>query len=301
MASSRLTMALPEAIARAPRDRQTVTISGSISGVSPTATDTPNSRACSQSPPAMPVTSMDTGTVTAVNAISIQDVEFMPRSKRVRGRCHWNARDSPPNSALRPVAMTTANAEPEITVVPMNARHAASVNAVSLSPAASRAAASLRTGMLSPVSAPCAMRRSRLSSSLQSAGTMSPADNVTMSPTTSSSDGICRSPAPTRRTVAVVLTMVASAVAACELRESCTYRIRPDTTTMSRMMPTVTGVPPPFAAVVPEVTIPRWASEHTNEVNASNIRTPMNGFMNALTSRRAGDSWRSGAGMVLPP
>ena len=113
MASSRLTMALPEAIVRAPRDRQTVTISGSISGVSPTATDTPNSRACSQSPLAMPVTSMDTGTVTAVNAISIQDVEFMPRSKRVRGRCHWNARDSPPNSALRPVAMTTANAEPE--------------------------------------------------------------------------------------------------------------------------------------------------------------------------------------------
>nr|WP_254150168.1 hypothetical protein [Bifidobacterium bifidum] len=41
-----------------------------------------------------------------MNAISIQDVEFMPRSKRVRGRCHWNARDSPPNSALRPVAMT---------------------------------------------------------------------------------------------------------------------------------------------------------------------------------------------------
>ena len=102
----------------------------------------------------MPVTSMDTGTVTAVNAISIQDVEFMPRSKRVRGRCHWNARDSPPNSALRPVAMTTANAEPEITVVPMNTRHAASVNAVSLAPAASSAAASLRTGMLSPVSAP---------------------------------------------------------------------------------------------------------------------------------------------------
>ena len=265
-----------------------MTISGSISGVSPTATDTPNSRACSQSPPAMPVTSMDTGTVTTVNAISIQDVKFMPRSKRVRGRCHWNARDSPPNSALRPVAMTTANAEPEITVVPMNARHAASVNAVSLAPAASSAAASLRTGMLSPVSAPCAMRRSRLSSSLQSAGTMS-------------SDGICRSPAPTRRTVAVVLTMVASAVAACELRESCTYRIRPDTTAMSRMMPTVTGVPPPFAAVVPEVTIPRWASEHTNEVSASNIRTPMNGFMNALTSRRAGDSWTSGAGMVLPP
>lgn len=97
-----------------------MTISGSISGVSPTATDTPNSRACSQSPPAMPVTSMDTGTVTAVNAISIQDVEFMPRSKRVRGRCHWNARDSPPNSALRPVAMTTANAEPEITVVPVS-------------------------------------------------------------------------------------------------------------------------------------------------------------------------------------
>lgn len=95
--------------------------------------------------------------------------------------------------------------------------------------------------------------------------------------------------------------MVASAVAACELRESYTYRIRPDTTAMSRMMPTVTGVPPPFAAVVPEVTIPRWASEHTNEVSASNIRTPMNGFMNALTSRRAGDSWTSGAGMVLPP
>ena len=45
----------------------------------------------------------------------------------------------------------------------------------------------------------------------------------------------------------------------------------------------------------------RWASEHTNEVSASNIRTPMNGFMNALTSRRAGDSWTSGAGMVLPP
>ena len=88
------------------------------------------------------------------------------------------------------------------------------------------------------------MRRSWLSGSLQSAGTMSPTDNVTMSPTTSSSDGICRSPAPTRRAVAVVLTMVASAVAACELRESYTYRIRPDTTTMSRMMPAVTGLPP---------------------------------------------------------
>ena len=75
------------AIASAPLARLMVTIIGSISGVSPTATATANISASSQLPLATPLMRNTSGTITAMNRIMSQAKRRTPLSKLVGTRC----------------------------------------------------------------------------------------------------------------------------------------------------------------------------------------------------------------------
>ena len=79
-----LTMTSLRAMTRAPRARHVVTITGSICGVMPTATDTEKSSASSQSPLVSPLTRKTTGHMTSMNATSTRETEATPASKLVR-------------------------------------------------------------------------------------------------------------------------------------------------------------------------------------------------------------------------
>ena len=70
MALSRLTMTFFLPMATAPFDRHTVTIIGSISGVSPTATATAKKNAWVQLPLVNPLMTNTSGTITNMNRIS---------------------------------------------------------------------------------------------------------------------------------------------------------------------------------------------------------------------------------------
>ena len=71
------------AIAIAPLARQVVTIMGSISGVSPTATEMAKRAASSQSLLVNPLTKSTTGTMTSIKRIKIQETPLTPFSKVV--------------------------------------------------------------------------------------------------------------------------------------------------------------------------------------------------------------------------
>ena len=86
MAFSRFTITCRRAICIAPLARLTVTIIGSISGVSPTATATANSSASSQSPLVMPLIRNTAGTITQMKRIISQVKRVTPRSKLVGAR-----------------------------------------------------------------------------------------------------------------------------------------------------------------------------------------------------------------------
>ena len=77
---------------------------------------------------------------------------------------------------------TTAVAEPETTLVPMNRMLSSSSG---FTVPASRCSVNFSTGMDSPVMAACATNRSLAESTRQSAGTMSPAESTITSPGTS--------------------------------------------------------------------------------------------------------------------
>ena len=83
MALSFLTMTFLRDMAMAPLDRQTVTIIGSISGVSPTATARPKSRASSQLCLVSPTIRKVAVTMTSMKRIISQTKPFRPRSKLV--------------------------------------------------------------------------------------------------------------------------------------------------------------------------------------------------------------------------
>ena len=83
MEGSRLTMTFFLAMVRAPLARFTVTIMGSISGVSPTAMERPNRSASSQLPLVMPTIKNTAQTMTTMNRIMSQVKERTPRSKLV--------------------------------------------------------------------------------------------------------------------------------------------------------------------------------------------------------------------------
>jgi hypothetical protein len=71
MALSRLTITCRRESRSAPRARLVVTITGSISGVNPTATAAANIPACAQSPVTNPLTASTIGTITSMNRIRV--------------------------------------------------------------------------------------------------------------------------------------------------------------------------------------------------------------------------------------
>ena len=87
MAFRRLTMTFLRDIARAPLERLTVTIIGSISGVSPTATAMANRNASSQLCLLSPLMRNTAGTITAMKRIISQVNLLTPKSKLVNWRC----------------------------------------------------------------------------------------------------------------------------------------------------------------------------------------------------------------------
>ena len=66
-----------------PFARHVVTIIGSITGVRPTAIDTANKNALGQLCFVIPLSMKTTGTMNAMNFISIPDTDLIPRSKLV--------------------------------------------------------------------------------------------------------------------------------------------------------------------------------------------------------------------------
>ena len=83
----RLTMTFLRAINKAPLDRQTETIMGSISGVNPTATDNAKKNACFQSCLSRPLMRKTNGTITAMKRSISQVNLLIPLSKLVSMDC----------------------------------------------------------------------------------------------------------------------------------------------------------------------------------------------------------------------
>ncbi len=84
MLLSRLTITFRRAMKLAPLARPAVTTSGSISGVRPTATVTPNRNALVQSL-VRPLRTNTTGTITNMNLISVKVTFLIPLSNAVSG------------------------------------------------------------------------------------------------------------------------------------------------------------------------------------------------------------------------
>ena len=89
-------------MATAPLARLADTIMGSISGVRPTATDSANNAACTQSPFVKPLRKSTTGTMPTMNRMSTHDTAFTPFSKFVRTRVSATRRAKAPNSVSLP-------------------------------------------------------------------------------------------------------------------------------------------------------------------------------------------------------
>ena len=106
-------------IAMAPLARLTVTIIGSISGVSPTATATANSKASNQLPLLRPLIRNTSGAMIEMRPIIIQVIRIMPLSKLVRTRCSPIAPATWPKAVLAPVSTTTPQPTPLTTMLPM--------------------------------------------------------------------------------------------------------------------------------------------------------------------------------------
>ena len=106
----------------APFAKLVVTIIGSISGVKPTATESANSVASSQSPLVKPLINNTIGTITNIKRMSSFDTDCTPFSKPVfiLGRMIDFA--MVPNIVSFPIATATQVAEPLITLVPINAK-----------------------------------------------------------------------------------------------------------------------------------------------------------------------------------
>ena len=85
-ALSRVTITCSAARRRAPRASVVVTMTGSISGVSPTATAAANSPASDQFPVTDPLTTSTIGTMTSMNRINVQLTERTPMSNADSGR-----------------------------------------------------------------------------------------------------------------------------------------------------------------------------------------------------------------------
>ncbi|SAL84848.1 hypothetical protein AWB67_06784 [Caballeronia terrestris] len=148
MALRRLTITFLRDIAIAPFARLTVTIIGSISGVSPTATATAKSKASNQSPFVSPLIVKTRGTMTRIRPIIIQVIRVMPLSKLVRTRCAAIMPATWPNAVRDPVSTTTPQPIPLRTALPVKQIFGKS-NCVSAAPGL--ACANFSIGMASPV------------------------------------------------------------------------------------------------------------------------------------------------------
>ena len=257
----RLTISRARAIASAPLARLIVTIIGSISGARPTATETANRKACSQSPLVRPLTMNTSGTITSMKRSTSQMKRLMPWSKAVGTRARVSVPAMAPKRVARPVASTTPVALPLTTLLPM--KH--TLGSASAAASAGVACANFSTGSDSPVSAASLTNRSLASSRRRSAGIMSPADSLTTSPGTTRASAISTCAAPGgcasrrlsvpaaagpargtapgafgRSTVAVVCTIARSFSAALPERTSCTN----DSSTDSSTMMPITTAPP---------------------------------------------------------
>ena len=114
-------------IATAPLARQVVTIIGSISGVSPTATEIANKAAFIQSSLVKPLINKTTGTMTSIKRIKTQETELTPFSKLVFGGLLFSALAISPKSVSLPTATATPTAVPLMTLLPIKARLGSSV------------------------------------------------------------------------------------------------------------------------------------------------------------------------------
>ena len=145
-----------------------------------------------------------------------------------------------------PTTSTRAVALPEITLVPIKASDSVSKRLSRFCPS-DLARQTFSTASLSPVRPDCWTKKSRESSSSTSAGIMSPALSLMMSPTTSSSIGSSCS-APSRITVAVLTISRDRLLAARSLRNSWTKRMPPEISTRTTMMMEVVGSSSPGLA-----------------------------------------------------
>ena len=174
-----------------PMDKMVWVTVGSASGMAAIASETALTNSASHAwPRARP--SANITIIVSPAAAAIHRVSRL--SSLVRGDSSWAVAASMPeilpSSVPAPVAVTITVALPCVTGVFMNAMFVCSPGP-SWSP--DSVSASLAAGTLSPVSADSSICSALASTMRPSAGTWSPAEMSTTSPTTSSSAGICAS------------------------------------------------------------------------------------------------------------
>ena len=218
IAESRFTITFRLDSSIADRASVTVTIIGSSSGVSPTASASANISDSSTGRWNEMFTTRTNSTINTVRRMISMPNRRMPTAKAVAGGFSARLVARWPSAVLPPVRQTTIVAVPLITEVP--AKTAFDAPAGFSAPRAASPAC-FSAGYGSPVRRAWLTKRSRLSSSRESAGTRSPAISSTMSPGTSWSIGTERL-APSRRTVACTATDRRSASTAFCARTSWT-------------------------------------------------------------------------------
>ena len=249
IADRRLTMTCLRAMRSAPRDSVTDTIIGSSSGVSPTASATPNRNDSSRGRWNIALTRMVNNTSNSVSRMISSPKRRVPISKAVGGGRFSRSWAMRPIAVALAVRNTRTCAEPLTTLLPMNTWPSVSVSMRSTSTGA--VAAWRSTGKASPVSSAWLTKKSCASRTCASAGTRSPADSNTTSPGTSCSAGISAR-APSRSTLTFSATCCDSCSAAWPARYSCTK----SSTTLSSTITAITAalVASPVAAEIAQAT-----------------------------------------------
>ena len=231
------TITLRSAMRCVPSDSTMVVIAVSPSGTAATASETASSSTSTSS-----VSDRRSCTTRMVTLITMaMAITAMPSSLPVRSSslCSgvatssvaWSEPAILPISVAGPVAVTSARPRPAAIAVPLKTMLVRS--AIPVSP--SSGALFLETGVLSPVRADSATRSAIDSSTLASAGMVSPSSRSRTSPGTSSVAGTTRC-CPSRSTRAVGAVMASSAATACSARLSCTKPSTPFRITIARMV-----------------------------------------------------------------
>ena len=233
----RLTMTFLRDIRTAPRDRVTVVIIGSSSGVRPTASATENISDWISGRPNATLAASTPTTSTAVARAT--------RKPSCRRSC-WNGEISVaalsdsaalPNRVSAPVPMARAVASPVWAIEPLNRPPVASVGAVPVT-----GPGRFVTPYGSPVRAASLAVKARASSTSASAGMTSPTRTRNTSPGTTVS-ALTATKAPSRFTSALTATDSRSAWAAFLAPPSCTVSSVTDAPRISRMI-TALGISP---------------------------------------------------------